>query len=249
MFKSLLCKGIVGAIVCCGVAGFSADQILNLESKDGKFQDTSDNKLDVKNTAGVTSVNLKNITVMQIPLKGSLYINQAPSLKYLAMGKDNMTLSAMVKLTGSKGQAYVMCNGAGNFLSPGYRLGAVIDNGKINFYLLLVGKPFEKNKSNKIQIDTDVNKRPDTGSWLYVTAVINRESDATLYVNGEVVGKSEITKLAAEELSNNYFCSSVTTSTGETPCEMMIANIAVTRGLVSSVTIEQNTDKWQDAVQ
>ena len=185
---------------------------------------------------------------MQIPLKGSVYIIQPQSQKYLGMGKDSMTLSAMVRLSGSKGQAYVMCNGAGNYLSPGYRLGAVITDGKINFYLLLVGKPFAKDKYNKVQIDTDADKRPDTGSWIYVTAVVNRESDAVIYLNGEVAGKGNIASLAQEELSCNNFCSTLTASDGEPQCEMYIANIAVTCGLLSSVEIKQNAEKWLDAV-
>ncbi len=248
MFRSLLCKSIAGTIICCGSLGFSADLLLNLESKDGKFQDTGDNKLDMRNVGGATQIKVKDNAVMQIPLNGNMYIPGAPSLKYLSMGKGSMTLSAMVRITGTNGHIYVMCNGAGNYLSMGYRLGAMVSDGKINFYLLLVGKPFAPDKFNKVQINTDADKRPESGNWIYVTVVVYRENDAVIYINGEAAGKGSIAGLAQEELSNNNFCSMVPVSDGEPPCAMCVANIAVNRGLVSSVEIKQNTEKWLDAV-
>ncbi|MFA6567641.1 MAG: LamG-like jellyroll fold domain-containing protein [Victivallales bacterium] len=248
MIKSLLCKSIIAAIICCGLEGFSADLMLNLESKDGKFQDTGDNKLDIGNVGGATRINVKNLAVMQIPLNGRLSIPGTPSLKYLSMGKDSMTLSAMVRITGTKGHAYVMCNGAGSYLGKGYRLGAMVTNGKINFYLLLVAKPFAPDKYNKVQIDTDAGKRPESGTWIYVTAVVNRENEAVIHINGEVVGRGSIAGLAQEDLASNYFYSTVTASDGEPPCEMSIACITVNRGLISSVEIRQNAEKWLEVV-
>jgi hypothetical protein len=248
MLRSLLFKSIVVAIICCGLEGVSADLVLDLQSKDGEFKDASQNNLDARNSGGTAQINVKDIAVMQIPLKGNMYIPGDPSLKYLSMGKDSMTLSAMVRITGTRGHAYVMCNGAGNYLSPGYRLGAIVTNGKINFYLLLVGKPFAPDKYNKVQIDTDADKRPGSGSWIHVTAVVNRENDAIIYINGELAGKGSIAGLAQEELANSGFCSTVTASEGEPPCEMSVAHIAVNRGLLSSVEIKQNAEKWLQAI-
>jgi hypothetical protein len=47
---------------------------------------------------------------------------------------------------------------------------------------------------------------------------------------------------------SNYLGSIANFSEGEPPCEMTVAHIAVTRGLLSSVEIKQNAEKWLEAV-
>ncbi|MCF6177684.1 MAG: LamG domain-containing protein, partial [Victivallaceae bacterium] len=205
MLKSTLHGMLFAALIGIASQGFAADVVLNLATKSGKLQDVSDNKLKIRYTAGVTPVKVKELATLQLSSKNSIYIGNKQSQQFLSMGTDSMTLSAMVKITGTKGAAYVMSNGAGNYLSPGYRFGARVADGKINFYVLLVGKPFGKKKYNYVQVNTAKGKRPASGSWLYVTAVINRDKDVIIYVNDEIVGQGSVTKLAQQDLGNKYF--------------------------------------------
>lgn len=248
MFKSLLCKSIAVAIMFFGIMGFSAVLVLNLESKDGKFQDTSGNQINVP-TEGLPLINIDGIQVLQIIPTGSICISRDLTKKFLNMGKDSMTFSALVKVEGDKGGVCVMGVGAGDSTSPGYRIGAAVNDGKIVFYFFIVGKPLSPERYNTLQVDVANNKLADVDKWVCITVAVNREKDAALYVNGELAGSGSIAKLASEDLSSeNEVFGVYSHDLNGVGVKLDIAKIAVYRGLLSTDEIKQNAGKWLESV-
>ncbi|MFA6568688.1 MAG: malectin domain-containing carbohydrate-binding protein, partial [Victivallales bacterium] len=232
-----------------GSATRSVTRELQWQFADGQFADAAGNKITAQLSGGAAPASFKDIGMVAIPLKGMISAPRDAGRTSLALGKDNITLSAMLKITGNKGQAYVICNGAGSYLDPGYRFGANVADGKINFYLLLVGKAFGPNKYNSVQVSIDADKRPNTGDWLHVSAVINRVGEAAIYLNGKIAGKGSVAALAQENIVNEgNFLSGVMTSEGQPPSAMSVAAISVWRGMLSSVEIQQDSERWMEAV-
>jgi hypothetical protein len=248
MLKSKLYKALFAAVVCSGFAGFSADLALNLESKDGKFLDTGDNKISTS-AEGLPLVEVNGMRALQIIPTGSFCVSKDLTKKFLNIGKDSMTFSALVKVEGDKGGAFVMCAGAGDSATPGYRLGATVNDGKIGFYFFLVGKPLSPERFNTLYVNAANNKQADVDKWVCITVAVNREKDASIYINGELAGAGSVAKLAAEDLSGeNAVFGAYSHELNGVGVKLDIAKIAVYRGLLSPEEIKQNAGKWLEAV-
>lgn len=100
------------------------------------------------------------------------------------LGKDNMSMVAVIRVTGSEGNLFLF--------SYFYTLGITGKDGRVAPYALLSAK--NKKRPGPVHLYAKPAKdfKLETDKWLHIAAIFDREGDITLYVNGEMVASLPI---------------------------------------------------------
>ena len=117
-------------------------------------------------------------------------------------GLNNITLCGTLKISGQNGIVRIISYGAGNLITPGYRLSAEVVDGEYKLRLLMVGNAGVERPDNVNNYCIIFSKKHiSCGEWIFFSVVMNRAENAEIFVNGEPVGSGPIKALKDDDLS------------------------------------------------
>ena len=169
--------------------------------------------------------------------RGIIYAEKTPPCA------NNLTLCGTVRVSGQKGIIRIIQYGAGNLITPGYRLSAKVNDGKVYLDLLMAG--FPDGKDQRYCVISSKGKTYNSGEWIFFTVVINRGGKAEIFVNGALVGSGLVKSLEKDNLMINNVSTEINQlENGDVSMEL--ASLEVYYSLLSSVEIDKLKDKWCD---
>jgi hypothetical protein len=175
--------------------------------------------------------------------KDGLYIKANPP------GLNNVTLCGTVRVSGDKGIVRIASYGAGNLVTPGYRLSAKANDGKFCLELLMVGIPgadtLPDGKNARYCLISSRDKTFHCGEWINFTVVMNRAEKAEIFVNGELVSSGPIQLVEKDDMSIDGR-TVISAIEGDGDISMELANLEGYYSLLSSVDRDAITNKWFD---
>jgi len=153
-------------------------------------------------------------------------------------GLNNITLCGTVKISGQNGTIRIIEYGAGNLITPGYRLSAQVADGEYKLGLLVVGSP-EVKRPDGLNNYCIINSKKTfpCGDWIFFAVVMNRAGNAEIFVNGEPVASESIQILEKDDMSIGARTYISAPESGD--ISMEFAGIEAYYSLLSSVEIEK----------
>ena len=186
--------------------------------------------------------NATDVVLVKVGNTNTVKLNKMLEIES-SLGTGSLTVCGAVKVSGQKGYVSIVNNGATNLIIPGYRLEAMVNDGKFYLRLLVVGTPedVQKEKGRYVTVASP-NKLFTCGEWIFFTAVFNRTGKAEIFVNGELVASDLVQQFEKDKM--DFYRTWIGMYLPSKDVSLEIAGMEVYYGLLSSVDVDKLKDKW-----